>query len=118
MRTIEEKIFEAFKAGKALKLTKRDAVELDGAKVVYRLWGSAVFSYDKERDAFFFSFCGWPSITTKSRIHALLRSFGLGGVRQKNYRMVWFWDGGEMELDDRKIYEAKRSGSGLSLAEA
>lgn len=118
MRTIEEKIIEAFKAGKALKLSKRDAVELDGAKVVYRLWGSAVFSHDKERNAFFFSFRGWPSQTTKSRIHELLRSFGLGGVRQKNYRMVWFWDGGELELDDGKTYEVKRSEGGLSLAEA
>lgn len=118
MRTIEEKIIEAFKAGKALKLTKRDAVETGGDKVVYRLWSSAVFSYDKERDAFCFSFCGWPSQTTKSRIHELLRAFGLGGVRQKNYKMVWFWDGGEMELDDRKTYEVKRSGGGLSLAEA
>lgn len=118
MRTIEERIIEAFKAGKALKLTKRDAVEIDGAKAVCKLWGHGVFCHDKEKNAFYFSFRGWPTQTTKSRIDALLREFGLGGVRQKNHRMVWYWDGGERELDDGKIYEVLESEGGLALSEA
>lgn len=86
MRAIERKIVGALHGGLNVSLSVRDRVETSENTTKYRLWGSCVFAYHRDVNEIFFSFCGYQTNTTKSRINALLLGFGVNVfVYQKNY---------------------------------
>lgn len=78
MREIEEKIkglinsFE-FDFEKTENLTKRDKIKYSLDKVEYFLWDSRILWKKKgESNIYYFSCCGWDSITTLNRLRAFL----------------------------------------------
>jgi hypothetical protein len=78
MRKIEEKIkgllnsFE-FDYEKVENLTARDKIKYSLDKVEYFLWDSRVLWKVKgECNIYYFSCCGWDSMTTLSRLRAFL----------------------------------------------
>lgn len=117
MGAIEGKIIECFNAEKPAKLSIRDVVEVDGGKVKVLLWQNNIFERDTRENDFYFSFCGWSTQTTKSRINALLRACNLGGIRQKNYKMLWSLGGSETVIDTDKKYKVVEQGDGLGIVE-
>ena len=86
MRTIEEKIIDTLNGcnGEGVKnLSCCDCVEVDGNTKNYYLWGNLIFEYNQEDNAYYFSFCGYSTNTTKSRLNAIFNYFNLGGFIRK-----------------------------------
>ena len=108
MRTIEGKIIETLNGcnGEGVKqLSCRDRVEVDGNTKKYYLWGSLLFWNDAE-NIYYFSFCGYSTNTTKSRLNAIFNYFNLGGFYQKNYVVYWVNNGSiKIEVDTTKKYK-------------
>jgi hypothetical protein len=101
MRAIETKIIDWVKTHESgeFRPSMRDSVKGNGnGKYFFRLWDSLIFV--KTSDAVYFSFCGYGTVTTKSRINAFLSAFSTGYVRQKNYAMFY----NDVELSTNKIY--------------
>lgn len=78
MRKIEEKIkglvnsFE-FDYEKTANITVRDKIKYSLDTVVYSLWDSKILWKNKgESNIYYFSCCGWDSMTTLSRLRAFL----------------------------------------------
>lgn len=109
MRTIEEKIIETLNGGngEGLKnLSCRDCVEVDGNTKKYKLWNNTIFECNQEENAYYFSFCGYSTNTTKSRLNAIFNYFNLGGFYQKNYVVYWINNGSiKIEVDTDKKYK-------------
>ena len=108
MRTIEEKIIETLNGcnGEGVrKLSCRDCVEVDGNARKYYLWDSLLFWNDD--GICYFSGRGWNSLTTKSRLDALLGSFCDAGITQKNW--CWFlgWNGKKYPVDSGSVFMLK-----------
>lgn len=101
MRVVEKNIIKAIKEKKTLNLSKRDFTRREDGKTIYTLWNSDVFIlYDDGKIEF--SFCGWTSNTTKSRINSLLWEFSNRDyISQKNY--VLYFNHGE-KIDPCKKY--------------
>lgn len=91
MRDIELKIRSAIDWGKSGALSVRDMVEACGNTTKYFLWGHNVYSEHYDIGEVAFSFCGWQTNTTKSRLNALL-PVGCS-VYQKNYELFLKVDG-------------------------
>ena len=54
-----------------------------------RLHGNLIAWYDHTKQSLGISSCGWETVTTKSRLNAILSTFYRGvGIFQKNYQ--WF----------------------------
>lgn len=110
MKTIEEKIIQALRGcnGKG-KLSCRDCVEVDGdgGTRKYYLWDSLLFWNDD--GICYFSGRGWNSLTTKSRLNAILNAFFNAGITQKNW--CWFlgWNGKKYPVDSESVYCFKGS---------
>lgn len=108
MRTIEEKIIETLNGrnGEGVKkLSCRDCVEVDGNTKKYYLWDNLIFWNDAENN-YYFSFCGYSTNTTKSRLNAIFNYFNLGGFYQKNYVVYWINNGSiKIEVDTSKKYK-------------
>ena len=109
MRTIEEKIIETLNGcnGEGVKnLSCRDCVEVDGNTKKYYLWDNLIFEYNRKENAYYFSFCGYSTNTTKSRLNAIFNYFNLGGFYQKNYVVYWINNGSiKIEVDTSKKYK-------------
>ena len=93
---------------KSKDLSIRDSVKLGkNTKRVY-LHGNCIFTLDKENNVRF-SFQGWRTNTTKSRINALLLAFSSCSavVYQKNYHMVFSSSEGVFPIDSDKVYTIK-----------
>ena len=108
MRTIEETIIQTLNGsnGEGVKqLSCRDCVEVDGNIKKYYLWNSLLFWNDAENN-YYFSFCGYSTNTTKSRLNAIFNYFNLGGFYQKNYVVYWINNGStKIEVDTNKKYK-------------
>ena len=106
MRTIEDKIIDALNGSNGVKnLSCRDRVEVDGNTKKYYLWNSLLFWNDAE-NVYYFSFCGYSTNTTKSRLNAIFNYFNLGGFYQKNYVVYWVNNGSaKIEVDTNKKYK-------------
>ena len=102
MRKIEKQVLGAFLSGSTGALSVRDRVAVDSVSVKYYLWDHLVF--EKEGNKIYFSFCGWQSNTTKSRINALLFHFLGWSVYQKNYSLFVSGSGAK----DIQIYSDKK----------
>ena len=107
MRTIEEKIIQTLNGGNGVKnLSCRDRVEVDGGTKKYYLWNSLLFWNDAENN-YYFSARGWSSLTTKSRLNAILGSFFNASITQKNWGWFLNWNGKKYPVDVSSIYMLK-----------
>ena len=118
MRTIEKQIVnylrdsdflsDSANCGKSKYLSLRDSVILEKTQKRVYLWGHCIFTLDKENNIKF-SFQGWRTLTTESRINAFLLAFLLCAafIRQKNYQLVFSSAYGEFPIDLYKIYTVK-----------
>lgn len=116
MRTIENQIVNYlrnsdFLSGsedyaKSKDLSVRDSVKLGkNTKRVY-LWGHCVFTLDKENNIRF-SFQGWQTNTTKSRIDALLSAFCSAWIYQKNHKLFFVSSAGKFPIGSDGIYTVR-----------
>ena len=123
MRTIEKRIINCLRNSdflsdsenyaKSKDLSIRDSVKLGkNTKRVY-LHGNCIFTLDKENNVKF-SFQGWRTNTTKSRLNALLLAFSSCSTRiyQKNYQLVFSSSEGAFPIDSDKIYTIKNGKPG------
>lgn len=115
MRTIEKKIIKTFidcindsdSTNKTFNLSCRDTVTMSKNMVCFELWGSRLFWLDCETKSFYFSFCGYSTNTTKSRLNALFQYFNYGGFYQKNWDIFWTRNNGfkVAKIDTSKTYK-------------
>ena len=116
MRTIEKQIINYLRNSDFLSdnydyyaqkkdLSIRDSVALEKNTKRAYLHGNCIFTLDKENNVRF-SFQGWRTNTTKSRINALLSAFSScsAGIYQKNYQLIFSCSAGEFPIDSDKIY--------------
>ena len=111
MRTIEDKIIDALNGcngGGVKNLSCRDRVEVDGNTKKYYLWNSLLFWNDAE-NVYYFSARGWNSLTTKSRLNAILGSFFNAGISQKKWEWFLDWNGKKYPVDSDSIFMLKDS---------
>ena len=109
MRTIEEKIIETLNGcnGEGLKnLSCRDCVEVDGNIKKYYLWNSLLF-WNNDDGIYYFSGRGYGSLTTKSRLNAILGSFFRAGIYQKNWEWFLNWNGKKYPVDSASVFMFK-----------
>lgn len=85
MRMVERTINGAIRNRETIRVSVRDSVEDFGTTTKYRLWGHNIYSVHHDLNEVVFSFCGYQTNTTKSRINALLP--GGCSVYQKNYEL-------------------------------
>lgn len=105
MRTIEEKIIDALNGSNGVKnLSCRDRVEVDGNTKKYYLWNSLLFWNDAENN-YYFSARGYSSLTTKSRLNAILRNFLDASITQKDYKWSLNWNGKKYTVDSSSAYK-------------
>ena len=105
MRTIEEKIIDALNGSNGVKnLSCRDCVEVDGGTKKYYLWDSLLFWNDAE-NVYYFSARGYNSLTTKSRLNAILRNFLDASITQKDYKWSLNWNGKKYPVDPSSVYK-------------
>ena len=118
MKTIEKQIISYLRSSdflsdsenyaKSKDLSIRDSVKLEkNTKRVY-LHGHCIFTLDKENNVRF-SFQGWRTDTTKSRINALLSAFSSCSavIYQKNYHLVFSSSAGKFPIGSGEIYTIK-----------
>lgn len=109
MRAIEQKIIEAINKAivnkKDSTLSMRDTVIYNGKnKIIYKLWDNSVFSVSLDKKEICFTCHGWFSVTTKSRLNALLRVFGSGHIYQKDYQFYYKSDKQDIMISGTKCY--------------
>ena len=106
MRTIEEKIIQTLNGGNGVKsLTCRDRVEVDGDTKKYYLWNNLIFWNDD--GIYYFSGRGWNSLTTKSRLNAILWSFFNAVIYQKNWEWFLLWRNKKYPVDSASVFMLK-----------
>lgn len=125
MRKIEEKIIDTFNkcindqnmTKKIFNLSCRDTVTKAKNIVAFELWGSRLFWFDCETKSFYFSFCGYSTNTTKSRLNALCQYFYYGGFYQKNWDIFWFklHNHNVVKIDTSKTYKIIVSSGVVSI---
>ena len=119
MRNIEEEIIDCLRKSDFLDdnydyytqkkvLSSRDSITLQKTQKRIYLHGNCIFTLDKENNIKF-SFQGWQTFTTKSRINALLSAFlpCSAFIHQKNYQLFFVSSAGEFPIDSYKIYTIK-----------
>lgn len=116
MRVIEKKIIDTIKGFEEnweasdytiKRLTCRDVVTVVNAKVRVNLWENPIFAMDLlAKPIVWFSFSGWTSNTTKSRLNALLSAFSMGGFYQKDWEICYSSSNQKaVKIDTSKIYK-------------
>ena len=107
MRTIEEKIIDALNGDNGVKnLSCRDCVEVNGGTKKYYLWNSLLFWNDAE-NVYYFSARGYNSLTTKSRLNAVLCNFLDASITQKNWAWFLNWNGKKYSVDSDSVFMFK-----------
>lgn len=87
-------------------LSVRDSIYKDRETIQYKLWNNIIFEYNRKENAYYFSFCGYSTKTTKSRLNAIFNYFNLGIFHQKNSVIYWINDGStKIEVDTDKKYK-------------
>jgi len=77
MRQIERAMCHAVSRGKYFKRGNTEVLVTDTGCEVF-LHGNRIARYHRPSHTMFVTLCGWNTTTTKSRINALLDSFGTG----------------------------------------
>ena len=108
MRAIEQKIIEAINKAivnkKDSTLSMRDTVIFNGKnKIIYKLWDNSIFSVSLDKKEICFTCHGWFSVTTKSRLNALLSAFSSGYIQQKNFQFYYK----DVKIEDSKCYRVE-----------
>lgn len=98
MRVIERKMIEAIRTRKPMRIDNT-TVEHDGMTTTVRLHGHAIAMLDWTTYTFTISNCGWATVTTKSRLNALLRTFTGKSIYQ--HKHVWYMGDHEFCNDTR-----------------
>ena len=112
-RKIEEKIIDCLRQSDFLDdnqkkvLSSRDSITLQKTQKRVYLHGNCIFTLGKENIKF--SFQGWQTFTTKSRINALLSAFSScsAGIYQKNYQLIFSSSAGEFPIYADRVYTVK-----------
>lgn len=86
MRTIEDKILNKLRSDVkgVYQLSCRDRVNIDDTVKEYYLWHNRIYFIRKGVEHF--CFCNWSSVTTKSRLNALVKA---GYFFQKNWKIYF-----------------------------
>ena len=87
MRKIEKQMNNAIRNRKCWA-GSNTTVTVHKNEVDVMLHGHCIAWLDTITDVWTLSSCGWETVTTKSRLNALMHEFELGGIFQKNYQ--WF----------------------------
>ena len=107
MRKIEEKITDALNGDNGVKnLSCRDCVEVNGGTKKYYLWNSLLFWNDAE-NVYYFSARGYNSLTTKSRLNAVLWSFLKAVIYQKDWKWFLLWCNKKYLVDSDSVFMLK-----------
>lgn len=119
MRAIEEKITDCLRESDFLSdnydyyqqkkiLSPRDSITLQKMQKRVYLHGHCIFTVDRENNVKF-SFQGWRTNTTKSRINALLSAFSSCSavIYQKNYHLVFSSSAGKFPIGSDEVYTIK-----------
>ena len=118
MKIIEKKIIGYLRSSdflsdsenyaKSKDLSIRDSVKLERTQKRVYLWSHCIFTLDKENNIKF-SFQGWQTDTTKSRINALIWEFYScpAVIRQKNYQLIFSSSAGKFPIGSGEIYTIK-----------
>jgi len=77
MRQIEHAMCIAIRSNKYFKRGNTEVLVTDTGCEVF-LYGNNIARYHRPSHTMFVTMCGWNTSTTKSRINALLHSFGTG----------------------------------------
>ena len=113
MRAIEKNIIQVleelkdanYMAWDNFSLSVRDSIYKDRETIRYKLWNNTIFEYNRTENAYYFSFCGYSTNTTRSRLNAIFSYFNLGGLYQKNHIVYWVNNGSKIEVDTNKKYK-------------
>ena len=87
MRKIERQMNNAISAKRDWKLANTEVVSVDGVSFVY-LHGNKIAEVGENFLRLFDG--GWQSVTTKSRLNAILREHGLPGENIFQKKFEWF----------------------------
>lgn len=101
MRKIEEKILDKINGNITgiWQLSQRDRVQVDEVSKKYYLWNNLVYFVKDNKK--YFSFCNWLSVTTKSRLNALVKG---GRFYQKDFNIYFVSNGKTYLIDPEKTY--------------
>ena len=113
MRKIEKNIIQVveelkdsnYMAWDNFSLSVRDSIYKDRETIHYKLWNNIIFEYNQKENTYYFSFCGYSTCTTKSRLNAIFSYFNLGSFYQKNYVIYWNNGSTSIEVDINKKYK-------------
>ena len=115
MRVVEKNIIHTIRTfddwGTSENMTKnlscRDVVHSVNRKAQVRLWENPIFAMDFDnKSVVWFSFCNWSSITTKSRLNALVPAFAMGYFFQKDWEIYYeSINQKAVKIDTSKIYK-------------
>lgn len=98
MRVIDDKISTLISKGLRgekfdRKLSKRDRVVSDGnGKVRVILWNTEIATFDGQAKEFIVKSGGYQTVTTKSRINAMLYYWSDGNTSISQRKWVWYLD--------------------------
>jgi len=106
MRKIEEQMNMAIRARKNWAGSNTTVRAYNDSIDVY-LHGHCIAWLDVINDVWTLSSCGWETVTTKSRLNALMHEFGLGGIFQKNYQWYHSRDGKTVPFVDGVKVDSK-----------
>lgn len=113
MREIEKTIIREIQFGNNNQIEKnfscRDRLKKEGYNQykIY-LWDSLIFCHSAKTNKFYFSFAGYSTNTTKSRINSFLQGVagcGCCGISQKNFELVFSSPAETKVIDSSKWYE-------------
>ena len=76
----------------------QDAVAFNQERIIkVKLHGHTIAEFYPEANCFILSDCGWQTVTTKSRLNALIRAFSPCSDRISQRKFEWFLGGKEWE---------------------
>ena len=88
-------------------LSVRDSIYKDRETIQYKLWNNIIFEYKRKENAYYFSFCGYSTNTTKSRLNAILHAFFGANIYQKDYKWFLDWNGKKYLVDSDSVFMFK-----------
>ena len=107
MRKIEEKILYGINGNITgiWQLPQRDRVQVDEVSKKYYLWDDCIYFVKNNKE--YFSFCSYPSQTTKSRLNALVKE---GKFYQKDFNIYFVSNNKTYLIDPEKTYSIHSNG--------
>lgn len=100
MRKIEKDMIAAIKSNRNWKCKNTEVFASDSGPQVY-LHGHLIAKFQRDNSVIM-SLCGWNTVTTRSRLNAICREFGLDGFSQRNHAPFY----GDEEIESRDAVTA------------